>query len=83
MIAIPLLWKAIGAVVLSAALIAGGIYIHKSIEEAGYDRAIRDVAAKNAAAVKKLDAEMAKPRSCRDRGLRFDQSSWLCVGAQD
>lgn len=83
MIATSLLLRLAGIAALALSLSAVGWYVHHKIDEAAYDRAIRDVAAKNAVATKKLDAELAKPRMCRDRRGRWDQSLGLCHETED
>lgn len=80
---IPLTWKLAGAGILVAGVIGAGWYIHNAIEKAGYERAMDDVAKTNAVARVKLDEAVARVKSCRDFGGRWDQSRGVCANQQD
>lgn len=83
MFAIPLLWKIIAAGGVLVLLAGGALYVHNKIEQAGYDRAMDDVAKTNAVARIRLDEAVARSKSCRDFGGRWDQSRGLCVGQHE
>jgi hypothetical protein len=67
---------AIGGVIV-AVLTTGGV-LYAKIEHHGYDRALRDIAAANARAIKKADEYRSQSRDCDARGLRWVQSTGEC-----
>lgn len=77
--AIPLPWKLGAIAIFAAAAIGAGIYIHNSIYNSGYDDAMSDVAAANAAKAKEVRAAVGKVRACRDSGGAWDQSRGVCT----
>jgi hypothetical protein len=80
---VPLPWKLGAFAVLLAGAGYGVWHVYSSIEQAGYDRAINDVAKTNAVASAKLRDAVHRARSCRDFGGDWDQSRGLCRNQLD
>ena len=80
---VPLPWKLGAVALLAASFIGGAYYIYSSIEEAGYDRAIEEVAKTNGVARVKLRDAISKSQTCRDFGGRWDQSRGVCRNQHD
>lgn len=78
MIAIPLAWKAIGAGLLLAALVAGYALWHHHVYQSGYDAAIAGVASQNKEAVDARDKAIARLLACRARGGVWDAQTGQC-----
>lgn len=68
---------AILAGVVLALGIAYGAWHHKVYKE-GYTRALSDIAAEDAGAIKRATDMRSTWRNCRDRGGRWDQATGRC-----
>jgi hypothetical protein len=78
MLAIPLTWKAAGAGILAALLIAAGSRLYHHIERSGYDRAIAAVAAQDQEAINAADAARDRIFRCRASGGVWRTSAGQC-----
>lgn len=63
--------------VVAALGIGYGVWHHK-VFKAGYVRALADIAAEDAAALKRATDMRQTWRACRDRGGRWDQATGGC-----
>lgn len=72
--------KSVGILVALVAglFIAYGAWHHKVYRE-GYTRALSDIAAEDAAALKRATDLRATWRNCRDRGGQWDQANGRCA----
>lgn len=74
---------AIGGIV--AALIAGGITIlhfkHKWTQ-AGYDNAWNEITEQNENSAARIREAVSNSRACRDRGMRWSQSTGTCTNSE-
>lgn len=70
-------WIAVGLAV--AALAAGARFIYVQIEQGGFDRAIREIAAENQEALNRVRTAKNTLHACLDRGKSWDQSNGVCI----
>jgi hypothetical protein len=62
-----------------AAVVGVGWVVYGQIEQSGYDRAVREIAAENQEAIDRVHVAKNKLASCIDRGKSWDQSRGVCV----
>lgn len=76
---IPLPWRLAGMALAFAAALGAAVWLRNSVYQSGYDDAMADVAAANAAKAKEVREALGRVRACRDSGGTWDQSVGVCA----